>query len=72
MKIFVGLCLFFVCGFCGCGKKLEDKNQKIAQTYYNLCMLEISQNSDKNDSPQTTYRKALSYIQEAINYQSKS
>jgi len=52
---------------CGCGKKLDDKNEKLSQTYYKLCMLEVSQNSDKSDSPQTTYRKALSYIQEAIN-----
>jgi tetratricopeptide (TPR) repeat protein len=54
--------------FCGCGKKAEDKNQKLAQTYYKLCMLEISQYSDVGDSPQTTYRKALSYIQDALKY----
>lgn len=64
--------IFIVIIFSGCGKKLEDKNQRLAQTYYKLCMLEISQNSDKTDSPQTTYRKALSYIQDAIGYQANA
>ena len=75
-KKMMGTFWIFVMGaeifFCGCGKKPDDKNQKLAQTYYKLCMLEVSQNSDNGDSPQTTYRKALSYIQEAINYKASA
>ncbi len=74
-KILGTFCIFglvFVILLCGCGKKGDDKNEKLAQTYYKLCMLEVSQNSDKSDSPQTTYRKALSYIQEAINYKASA
>jgi tetratricopeptide (TPR) repeat protein len=64
--------VFFASFFCGCGKKSEDKNQKLAQTYYKLCMLEVSQYSDGGDSPQTTYRKALSHIQEALKYKASA
>ena len=66
--LFWGGVLVFFMVFSGCSKKYEDKNQKLAQTYYKLCMLEISQNTDEHVNPQSLYRKALEYIQEAIKY----
>jgi len=52
----------------GCSKKDDNKNKKLAQTYYKLCMVELSDNTDKMKNIQSSYRKALEYIQESINF----
>ena len=71
-NLFWGAIIVLSMFFCSCGKKTEDKNKKLAQTYYKLCMLELSQNSDYNINPQALYRQALEYIQEAIRYDSNA
>jgi tetratricopeptide (TPR) repeat protein len=70
-KILVAISVLSII-FCGCGKKTEYKNKKLAQTYYKLCMLELSQSADKNINPQMLYRKALEYIQDALRYDSSA
>ena len=65
--ILLGALILFIV-FCSCGKRSENKNKKLAQTYYRLCMLELSGNSDKNVNSQVLYRSALGHIQEAIRY----
>ncbi|KKQ32462.1 MAG: hypothetical protein US49_C0007G0004 [candidate division TM6 bacterium GW2011_GWF2_37_49] len=63
--------LFFIFPFllliCSCAKDSTDqKNKKLAQNYYKLCMLEFSDKSQTSVSSEEPYKKALQYIQQAI------
>lgn len=63
--------LFFVVPFflilCSCAKDSADqKNKKLAQNYYKLCMLEFSDKTQGGVLSEESYKKALQYIQQAI------
>lgn len=52
---------------CSCAKNSEvQKNKKLAQNYYKLCMLEFTDKSEESALPEESYKKALQNIQKAI------
>lgn len=54
---------------CSCAKNSdEQKNKKLAQNYYKMCMLEFSDKSAEKALPEDVYKKALQHITQAINY----
>lgn len=54
------ICFFL---FSACGKK---KNEKLAQTYYKMSLLEVTDEEKRNTSPQHKYTQALLHIEKAL------